>query len=389
MNKVRNKKVIFYMILLCLFGLLMIYSASSYGAEVKYNDAFYFVKKQALGFLIGLILFVVFSRIDYHKYYKFRWIILAVSVVLLALVFVPFLGVTSNGARRWVGVGGFTIQSSEVAKFGFVVFASCYMSKNYEKMKTFKGIMPVLLSGGCICLLILLEPNLSVTLCVGMVMLAMLFVGGIQLKHFLLICIPALLLVPVLIIIEPYRLQRLMAFLNPWANPKEEGFQLIQSLYSLGAGGFMGVGLFNSRQKFMFLPFSESDFIFSIIGEELGFVGCVLLCVVYLLLIYEGIKISHSASDRLGAYLSFGITAVLSAQMLINVAVVTGSIPPTGIPLPFVSAGGTSLIMFMASMGILFNVANNERFSKKLVLFKMNMGTHVSKNGKNKIKKYN
>lgn len=366
MSKLRNKRIVLYMVLLCLFGLVMIYSASFYGAKVKYDDAFYFVKKQAISFLIGLVLFVFLSKIDYHKYYKFRWTILIVSVVLLALVFVPFLGVASNGARRWVGIGGFTIQSSEIAKFGFVIFASCYMSKNYEKMKTFKGILPVLLSGGCICLLILLEPNLSVTLCVGMVMIAMLFVGGIQLKHFLLICIPALMLVPVLIIIEPYRLQRLMAFLNPWANPKEEGFQLIQSLYSLGAGGLLGVGLFNSRQKLLFLPFSESDFIFSIIGEELGFVGCVVLCTVYILLIYEGIKVAHSASDRLGAYLSFGITAVLSAQMLINIAVVTGSIPPTGIPLPFVSAGGTSLIMFMGAMGILFNVANNERLSYKL-----------------------
>ena len=366
MSKLRNKRIVLYMVLLCLFGLVMIYSASFYGAKVKYDDAFYFVKKQAISFLIGLVLFVFLSKIDYHKYYKFRWTILIVSVVLLALVFVPFLGVASNGARRWVGIGGFTIQSSEIAKFGFVIFASCYMSKNYEKMKTFKGILPVLLSGGCICLLILLEPNLSVTLCVGMVMIAMLFVGGIQLKHFLLICIPALMLVPVLIIIEPYRLQRLMAFLNPWANPKEEGFQLIQSLYSLGAGGLLGVGLFNSRQKLLFLPFSESDFIFSIIGEELGFVGCVVLCMVYILLIYEGIKVAHSASDRLGAYLSFGITAVLSAQTLINIAVVTGSIPPTGIPLPFISAGGTSLIMFMGAMGILFNVANNERLPYKL-----------------------
>lgn len=379
MNKLRNKRIFLYMVLLCLFGLVMIYSASFYGAKVKYDDAFYFVKKQAISFFIGLVLFAIFSKIDYHKYYKFRWTILIVSVVLLALVFVPFLGVTSNGARRWVGIGGFTIQSSEIAKFGFVIFASCYMSKNHEKMKTFKGILPVLLSGGCICLLILLEPNLSVTLCVGMVMIAMLFVGGIQLKHFLLICIPALMLVPVLIIIEPYRLQRLMAFLNPWANPKEEGFQLIQSLYSLGAGGLLGVGLFNSRQKLLFLPFSESDFIFSIIGEELGFVGCAVLCTVYILLIYEGIKVAHSASDRLGAYLSFGITAVISAQTFINIAVVTGSIPPTGIPLPFVSAGGTSLIVFMGAMGILFNVANNERLSYKFSPLKAHKKKLVNK----------
>jgi len=191
--------------------------------------------------------------------------------------------------------------------------------------------------------------------------LLMLLVGGISFKWFMLLLIPALCLVPVLIIIEPYRFQRLIAFVNPWANPLEEGYQLIQSLYSLGAGGLFGVGLFNSRQKYLFLPFSESDFIFSIVGEELGFVGCVLLCLVYLLLIGEGIKVARNASDRLGAYLSFGVTAVLSAQMLINVAVVTGSIPPTGIPLPFISAGGTSLIMFLCAFGIILNVSKQSR----------------------------
>ncbi len=361
MRKNSSVKIIIYIIMLCVFGFLMIYCASSYGASVKYGDAFYFVKKQIISFVIGVLGLIVFSKIDYHKYYKFRYWIIIVSIVMLALVFVPFIGVTSNGARRWIGFGFFTIQSSEVAKFGFVIFSACYMSKNYDKMKTFKGMLPVLISGGCICLLILLEPNLSVTLCVGMVMIAMLFVGGIKFKHFLLIAIPALLMVPVLIIIEPYRLQRLTAFLNPWANPKEEGFQLIQSLYSLGSGGLWGVGLFNSRQKFLFLPFSESDFIFSIVGEELGFVGCVLLCFVYLLLIREGIKVARNASDRLGAYLAFGVTAVLSAQMLINVAVVTGSIPPTGIPLPFISAGGTSLIMFLCAFGIILNVSKQSR----------------------------
>jgi cell division protein FtsW len=203
----------------------------------------------------------------------------------------------------------------------------------------------------------------------------MLFVGGIRWKHFLIILIPALLLVPVLIIIEPYRLQRLMAFINPWANPKEEGFQLIQSLYSLGSGGLFGVGLFNSRQKYLFLPFSESDFIFSIIGEELGFVGCVLLCLIYILLIWEGIKIAYRANDRLGVYLATGITALISAQLLINIAVVTGSIPPTGIPLPFISAGGTSLMVFMGAIGILCNVGKSKESSGKLKKskFKLNL----------------
>ena len=383
MNKIKNKKIVIYMIALCVFGLVMIYSASYYSAGLKYDDSFYFVKKQLLGFVIGFILFCIASRFDYHKFYKLRWWIVGLSIMLLGLVFVPGVGISSNGARRWVGVGALTIQSSEVAKFGFVIFASCYMSKNYKNMKTFWGVVPVIAVGGIICLLILLEPNLSVTLCVGMVLLCMLFVGGIRWKHFLIILIPALLLVPVLIIIEPYRLQRLMAFLNPWANPKEEGFQLIQSLYSLGSGGLFGVGLFNSRQKYLFLPFSESDFIFSIIGEELGFVGCVVLCIVYILLIWEGIKIAYRSKDRLGSYLASGITALIAAQLLINIAVVTGSIPPTGIPLPFISAGGTSLMVFMGAIGVLMNIANNERL-------KFQIKGNVFKNirlSKNKVKR--
>ena len=365
MSKIKGKKLVIIMLLLITFGMVMIYSASSYSANIRYGDEFYFVKKQILGFMLGVVGFCATFMWDYHKFYKIRWWVIGISVVLLVLVFVPGIGVAGNGARRWIGVGGFTLQSSEVAKFGFVIFSACYMSKNYNKMKTFKGILPVLGAGGCVCLLVLLEPNLSVTLCIGMVMIGMLFVGGIRLKHFLIIAIPALALVPILIIIEPYRLLRLMAFVNPWANPKEEGFQLIQSLYSLGGGGVFGVGLFNSRQKYLFLPFSESDFIFSIIGEEFGFVGCLILCITYVLFILEGFKIARNAKDRLGAYLAYGITLLIATQLLINIAVVTGSIPPTGIPLPFISAGGTSLSVFMAGVGVLCNVANNEQLSHK------------------------
>ena len=201
-----------------------------------------------------------------------------------------------------------------------------------------------------------------VTMCIGMVMVLMLFIGGLSWKHFLILAVPAVALVILLIVIEPYRLDRLMAFINPWANPKEEGYQLIQSLYSLGAGGLFGVGLFNSRQKYSFLPFAESDFIFAIICEELGFVGAILVVLVYVAIIAIGIKIALNASDRLGTYLASGITAVIAIQLIINIAVVTASIPPTGIPMPFISAGGTSLSVFMGAIGIMFNI--NSRSNK-------------------------
>lgn len=359
--------LIFLVLTLCVFGLFAIYSSSYYMAETNYGDSMYFVKKQMIGLLLGLVSLIVCMHIDYHILYKFRWIIFAISIVLLLLVFIPGLGKSNYGANRWITIGGLSIQSSEVAKFGFVIFASSYMSRCGDKMKTFKGMLPVLLSGGLICLLILLEPNLSVTLCVGCVMLLMLFVGGVKLKYFALFLVCGLLLLPVLIIIEPYRLQRLVAFVDPWENPLEEGFQLIQSLYSLGSGGLFGVGYMNSRQKYLFLPFAESDFILSVIGEEFGFFGIVALCLVYILIIILGIRIALKATDRLGSYLAFGITSVIAVQMLINFAVVIGAIPPTGIPLPFISAGGTSLMVFMGAVGILLNIANNERLSVKSV----------------------
>ena len=368
-TKYINLVIIFLTLFLCLFGMIMIYSASSYSSEVLYGDAFHFVKKQFFGFVLGIAVFFVTYFFDYHKYYKLRFWILGLSILLLVLVFVPGLGISANGARRWIGVGGINLQSSEVAKFGFVVFTACYLSKNFVKTKTFKGILPILLAGGIICLLVMLEPNMSVTMCIGLVMISMLVVGGISFKHFLILAFPALALVVVLIVIEPYRFDRLIAFINPWANPKEEGYQLIQSLYSLGSGGLFGVGLFNSRQKYLFLPFAESDFIFAIIGEELGFVGATLIVLVYVVIIALGIKISLNAKDRLGAYLSSGIIFVIAIQLLINIAVVTGSIPPTGIPMPFISAGGTSLSVFMGAIGILCNVSkmseNSEYFQTK------------------------
>ena len=356
----KNWVLITLVMLLCGLGLVFIYSASSYSSLAKYGDEFYFVKKQLFGLILGIVLMIIMTSFDYHNFEKYKWVIVAVSFILLVLVFIPGIGKSNYGANRWITIGGLSLQSSEVSKFAFVIFASTYMAKNYKETKKFIGILPVIIVGGLTCVLILLEPNLSVTLCVGMVMLIMLVIGGIRLKHFLMLLIPALCLLPILIIMEPYRLQRLMAFLDPWASPKEEGFQLIQSLYALGSGGLFGVGLFNSRQKYLFLPFSESDFIFSIIGEETGFIGATCVLIIYAIVIWQGIKISLQASDRLGAYLAAGITSVIGVQLLINVAVVTGSIPPTGIPLPFMSAGGTSLMVFLAAIGILLNVSKGE-----------------------------
>lgn len=337
-------------------------------AETQYGDAWYFVKKQLIGFVGGLLAMWFCGRFDYQKLKgkRARWIALIVPIVLLALVFVPGIGKSNYGATRWIGIGSFTIQPSELAKYGFVIFASAYMSEHMGDMRTFKGVLPVLLSGGAICVLIILEPNMSVTMCVGLLMLAMLFLGGMKLKHFMVIFIPALLAVPLLIIAEPYRLSRLSAFLDPWEEPRGEGYQLIQSLYALGNGGWFGTGLFNSRQKYRFLPFAESDFILSIIGEELGFFGVFILFAVSALLIFRGIKTAKEADDFFSFLVASGITLVYGIQTVVNALVVSGSIPPTGLPLPLISSGNTSLIITMASMGVLYSISKrNARAQNK------------------------
>lgn len=345
--------------ILAAFGVLAIYSASRYVAKTQYGDGLYFVKKQFLGLLLGVIGMLACGRLNPQRLRgkKVRWALYAIPVILLALVFVPGLGVTNYGATRWIGVGGVTLQPSELAKYGFVVFAAAYMSDDIGRMRTLKGALPVLLTGGGVCALIIIEPNMSVTICVAVLMLAMMYLGGMKIRYFVILCIPALLALPAMIIAEPYRLSRLSAFLDPWENPRGEGYQLIQSLYALGNGGWFGTGLFNSRQKYRFLPFAESDFILSIIGEEFGFFGTSLLFIVCGLLIWRGIRVAKKADDLFSFLLASGITFVYGIQTVVNALVVSGSIPPTGLPLPLISAGNTSLIITMSSMGVLYAIS--------------------------------
>lgn len=359
-NKI-NLAIFLIVLGLGIFGCIMVYSASSYVAEYRYGNPYFYLTKQIVGVALGAVAMFVFSKINYQKLKKFKWAGIIISIILLALVFIPVVGVENYGARRWINLGFFTIQPSEFAKFAFVLFAAAYLSENYEKVGKFKTLLPVLAVGTLFCFLIILEPNMSITMCMGLIMLFMLFVGGARMKHFMILGVPAAAAVPVLILIEPYRIQRFMAFLNPWANPQGEGFQLIQSLYSLGSGNLFGVGLFNSRQKYMFLPFSESDFIFSIIGEELGFFGATVLILVFAVLIFLLVKVAKNSRDRFGALLALGIASVIAIQVIINLCVVTGMIPPTGLPLPFISAGSTSIIVFMSAIGVCLNVNKNSR----------------------------
>lgn len=348
--------VICLTLFLCVFGCVMVYSASSYSALKHYGNQYFFLTKQIIGVIVGIACGIFFYFFDFNKLKKLKWIFFALAVVALVLVFVPGVGASNYGATRWIRIFGVSFQPSEFAKFALVIFCASYLSDNYQKVKSFKNILPPLLVGGVLCLLVILEPNMSVTMCLGLTLIVMLVVGGISKKHFLMLSVPAIALVPTLIIIEPYRMKRLMAFIDPWANPQGEGFQLIQSLYALGNGGLFGVGLFNSRQKYLFLPFSESDFIFSIIGEELGLFGATLIIVAFVTLVICIIKIGLNAKDRFGALLCTGIASLIAIQVAINIAVVSASIPPTGIPLPFISAGSSALMVFISMIGVVLNV---------------------------------
>ncbi len=342
---------------LVVIGLVFVYSASSYSAEIAYGNKYFFFTKQAIGALVGLVAMLVASKINID-FIKKLWIAgIVISVILLVLVFVPGISIENYGARRWIGVGSFSMQPSEIAKFAYVLFCAVYMSKaDMSKLRC--CLLPIGV-GILFCALIIAEPNMSITMCMAMLMVIMLFIGGMKWKYFLLMLVPIALAVPLLIIMEPYRLQRLLAFIDPWASPKDEGYQLIQSLYALGGGGWFGVGLFNSRQKYRFLPFAESDFIFSVIGEETGLFGCLAVFALYAVVIVRGVRIAVNSRDKFRCYLAGGISAVVAVQSLLNFAVVTGSIPPTGLPLPFISYGGTSLVVFMTAMGVMLNLSSN------------------------------
>lgn len=349
--------------LLVLIGHVMIYSASSYVSQIDFGDSFYHVKKQLLGFFAGIALVILSLVIKTEILDKFRWIIMGVSIVLMGLVFVPGIGVESYGAKRWINLGFTTIQPSEVMKFALVIFIAGYIKD--KRCDKWKVIFSVLLTGGAVAVLLLLQPNMSITVCVFGVMFIMLIIGGIKIKQLILLIVPFLVGAILLILLEPYRLNRLLAFIDPWKSPKEEGFQLIQSYYAIGSGGFFGVGLFNSRQKYLFLPFAESDFVFSVICEELGFLGCVFVLALFFALIVCGVKVANNATTPFDSFLASGITSVIAVQTLVNIAVVSGSIPPTGLPLPYISAGGSSLSVFMMASGILVNISRKRSFTLK------------------------
>lgn len=346
-------------ILLSIFGLIMIYSASGVWAEYKFNDPYKYLKSQGLFLIVSYLSLLIISKIPYQEYKKRANIIFIICTVLLALVLIPGIGTVRNGSRSWFGLGSFGIQPSEFTKLGLIIFTSKYLSNNQKEIKDIKkGVLPIL---GVLLLvfgLIMLEPDFGTGVVIVMTIVVLLFTSGVKMNFFIKIGALGLVGVASLIIIAPYRMQRIVSFLNPWNDPLGSGFQIIQSLYAIGPGGLLGLGYGSSVQKHFYLPEPQTDFIFSIISEEFGFMGVLIVATLFITIIVSGFKIAMKTEDLFGKYLSFGITFGLAFQAILNLMVVVGLIPVTGVTLPFLSYGGSSLLITMFSMGILLNISS-------------------------------
>ena len=339
-------------------GIVMVYSSSAVSAQVNFDDSYYFLKRQILWAALGLFILFVTMNIDYHAWRPLAKPILITTIILLILVLIPGLGKVVNGARRWLGFGSIYIQPSEIAKLGMVLFTADSLARNQEKLTKFiTGLMPQLAVLLLVFILILKEPDLGTSLAIGGTVFILLFAAGAKITHLAGLGAVGVVGIITAILVEPYRLRRLLAFSDPWADPLNSGYHIIQSLYAIGSGGLFGVGLGRSREKFLYLPEPHTDFIFAILAEELGFIGTGTIIVLFFLFAWRGLRVAIAAPDMYGSILAAGLTTMIIMQALMNIAVVTASMPVTGIPLPFISFGGSALIFTLAGVGILLNIS--------------------------------
>lgn len=336
----------------------MITSASYIWAEYKFGNPLKYCLNQSIFAIIGFILMFIVSKIDYNIYKKYANIILLGSIILLILVLIPGIGVVRNGARSWFGIGSLGVQPSEVAKLALIIFVSKYLSQYSNKMDKIKEYsLPIIFIIFLVFFLIMLEPDFGSGAIMVLALIVLIFTSKIKISFFVTLGLFGLLGVVGIIVVAPYRVKRIVAYLNPWSDPLGSGFQIIQSLYAIGPGGLFGLGLGNSVQKHFYLPEPQTDFIFSIISEELGFLGILIITFCYIALFYNTLKISLETKDLFGKYLSFGLIVELVLQTLLNLLVVVGLIPVTGVTLPFLSYGGSSLLICMVMMGIILNIS--------------------------------
>lgn len=339
-------------------GLLMVFSASSVTAADTYNDPYHFVKRQGMWAVLSIIAMMVAMRIDLEVFRSWTLPMIAVAVAALAAVLIPHVGVVVNGARRWINLGPLGFQPSEFAKFALVFYLADCLARRGPKIQKFARLIPILIIFCVIAGLVELEPDLGTALVIGAAFFGVLYIGGANILHLVALVGGGLGVVFLAVWYQPYRWERLMIFTNPWTDPRNKGYHICQSLIALGSGGTWGLGIGESRQKCFYLPEQHTDFIFAVLGEELGLLGTITVLVLFLLLLQRGLRIALKSKDNYLALLAAGISFTITFQAFLNIGVVSGALPLTGIPLPFISYGGTSLAITMVAVGLLLNVSS-------------------------------
>ena len=341
-------------------GVVMVYSASAIVAADRFHDPYFFLKRQLFWALLGSSAMLVAIRVDYRKLERFVLPALIVAGVLLVLVLVPPIGQAINGTRRWIRLGAVSFQPVELAKLALVFYLAAFVARRQEVLgEVRRGLVPPLLVAGAFAGLVFVQPDLGNCLTLIALTFGLLYLAGAPVRHLLWALAPALPLLAVAIYAAPYRLRRMTAFWDPWSDPRGSGFQIIQSWLAFGNGGLIGQGIGGSRQKLFYLPEAHTDFIFAVVGEELGFAGAALFVALFAVLIWRGLRIGLRTAEPFGAYLALGITLLIATQTLVNLGVVTGLLPTKGLPLPFVSFGGSALLMTMVSTGVLLNISQH------------------------------
>lgn len=335
-------------------GIIMVYSSSAIIANDELNDSYYYLKRQIVWFIIGIVLMRIFMNLRYDSLRKLGPILLLISITALVLVLIPGIGKTLGGATRWIKIGSYTFQPSELAKFACIFYAADSLARKQDVIENFlRSLLPHLIIIGALFTLLLLQPDFGTAVVILCVIFIMCFVSGVKLFHLILPVLIALPFIYILITKVGYRQRRILAFLDPWKYQKGSGFQIIQSFIALGSGGIFGEGLTESKQKLFFLPKPHTDFIFAVIGEELGFIGAFFIIVLFIILLYKGMMISLQSKDMFYKLLAVGVTSLIGIEAIINIGVNVGFLPTKGTTLPFISYGGSSLIFKLASVGVL------------------------------------
>ena len=363
MRSVRTSLFLIIFILVCV-GIVMIYSASAIYADARSGDSLFYLKRHLIYLAIGFFMMFFAMSLDLARLQRYAKPLLGVAIMLLVMVLIPHIGREISGAKRWFRVGPVNFQPSEFAKVALIIYLADVISRKGNLIKDFfRGYVPIMLVVRSVVGLVLLEPDLGTAVTISVITLVLLFVGGARIGHILFVFLASIPALAVLIFSAPYRRRRILAFLNPWADKQGVGFQIIQSFVALGSGGLIGVGLGQSRQKLFYLPASHTDFIFSIIGEELGFLGAAAIITLFLLFVWQGMKIVFKAPDTFQRILSMGVVALIAFEVIINIGVTAGAFPTKGLPLPFISYGGSGLIFHLTAIGLLLNVArSNEAY---------------------------